>query len=107
MLQSTIRDAELAAIHVPQYLRQFGIEPGSRGSMTAGELWRDVLGRVGVPDATWPAGTAVALRMILDHGPLARRIVRSLGGRASESAIRSVYQRLCDCLATGRGFAGD
>jgi hypothetical protein len=39
--------------------------------------------------------------VVLDQGPLARRILRSLEGKPLPGALEAVYRRLCDCLARG------
>jgi hypothetical protein len=42
----------------------------------------------------------------LEHGPLARRILRALGPDFSRGQLRTVYRELCDCLEEGRMFQG-
>jgi hypothetical protein len=44
------------------------------------------------------------LRLVLERGPLAERIVRSLGEAPTRAALGSVYGRLCDCVEAGRPF---
>lgn len=92
-----VRDAEQASIDDADYLRTFGL--GARRA-TAGELWRHLLaeGTLGpVPDE---------LRVILEHGCLARRMLRAADaprtGPVPPDRLRTLAERLCDCLAQGR-----
>jgi carboxylate-amine ligase len=91
ILHATIRDADCAVIGDRDYLRQFGL--GSVRRCTAGELWQHLAGIVGGDDA---------LAIILERGPLARRILRAVG--ADVSRVRAVYADLCQCLAENRMF---
>jgi glutamate---cysteine ligase / carboxylate-amine ligase len=86
----TLRDADQTRIEDLGYLSMFGL----RGACTAGELWRHVA-------TTLIPQRPVALDVILEHGPLARRIVTALdAGRRLED----VYRDLCDCLHAGTPF---
>ena len=67
----------------------------------AAELWRHLVAAT-TPDSTGPWGEP--LRVMLEHGPLARRILRALGPDCSKARLRALYRRLCDCLAEGRMF---
>jgi gamma-glutamyl:cysteine ligase YbdK (ATP-grasp superfamily) len=102
---AAIRDADRAAIDDRRYLELFGLE---RETCLAGELWRH-LGQAALDEASRqspePSWTA-ALRTILERGPLARRIVSSLGGDTAPDRVRRIYLELCDCLAEGRMFEG-
>lgn len=97
-LSACIRDAEAAMIDDAGYLRLLGF-PGR--SCQAGALWRHLV-ETTVPDhgGPWHA----PLRVILEQGPLARRILRAIGTDASKAHLQTVYRALCDCLETGRMF---
>jgi carboxylate-amine ligase len=98
ILRACIRDAEAATIDDAGYLRQLGF-PGR--SCQAAELWRHLVETtLPDPDGPWHA----ALCVILEQGPLARRIMRSIGTDASNTHLQTVYRALCDCLETGRMF---
>ena len=43
------------------------------------------------------------LRIILERGVLARRILRAAGDGA-RTRLQAVYRKLCDCLEQGRMF---
>ena len=58
---------------------------------SAGELWSCLLERVFLADNE-------VLRTILQHGPLARRLLRAVGEEDSPARLHEVYRQLCDCL---------
>lgn len=53
-------------------------------------------------ESTWRG----ALQVILDRGPLARRILACLDVDADADPLDEVYRELCNCLAAGRMFYG-
>jgi len=84
------------------YLRALGI---GATRCTAGNAWRALLDAC-ARDATlagvwWRA----PLDVIIEHGPLARRILRATGACPSRRKLHDVYSTLCDCLRDGRMFA--
>jgi hypothetical protein len=89
---------------MPGYLRLFGLPEDA--PLAAGEMWRRIVDELGVMAALEPASRE-ALDVILQEGPLARRIVAALGDEPSPEAMRAVYRRLCDDLASGEVFRGD
>ena len=98
VLHACTRDAELAVIDDAGYLRLLGFpDPLCK----AGELWRHLI------ETTSLGGSAhwhEPLRVMLDRGPLARRILRAVGPGCSKTRLHAVYRELCDCLAEGRMF---
>lgn len=98
ILDAAIRDADAAVIDDVGYLRALGF-PCAR--CTAGELWRHLAEALGLADDPY---WGEALGVILDHGPLARRILRVLGPDFDRAALRTVYRELCACLDAGRLF---
>jgi len=42
--------------------------------------------------------------VILDEGPLARRIIQALGPEPGRDRLTAVYRELCDCLREGRMY---
>ncbi len=98
---SCIRDGEQAVIADARYLQLLGM-PGK--SCQAGELWRYLIeerlhGHVGGSMA-WND----TLQVLLNEGPLARRILRAVDGDFSRAHLHQVYGRLCDCLQDGKTF---
>lgn len=102
MLDACVRDADRATIVDASYLSLLGY-PG-RPCM-AGELWAHLIGDC-PPDAPVHAPAfRDALDIILEEGPLARRIVRAAGRGVAPHRLREVYRQLCDCLDAGRMFS--
>ncbi|MCC6660781.1 MAG: glutamate--cysteine ligase [Phycisphaerales bacterium] len=103
ILDATIRDGERAMIENAEYLRAFG---WGRGACAAGELWRHLARQTGALGGAY----ARELSILLDRGPLARRILEDVGSEPSRSGevprelLREVYGRLADCLRDGRMF---
>jgi gamma-glutamyl:cysteine ligase YbdK (ATP-grasp superfamily) len=98
ILHACIRDAELAVISDPGYLQLFGFPDRQ---CQAGELWRHLI-EAALPDGS--AGWREPLRVMLEHGPLARRILRAVGPEYTKARLQEVYRELCDCLEEGRMF---
>ena len=98
ILQDCMRDADETMIDNAAYLRLLGYS-GQR--CAAGALWRDLVGRaMAQEERHWDD----ALRVILEQGPLARRILRALGNDFSHDRLQAVYRVMCDCLQEGRMF---
>lgn len=102
ILQACVRDAELAVIDNATYLRLFAY-PGERCS--ANDLWHFLIERMMAEDAGHAQHWGAALQVMLEQGPLARRILRAVGDDAAPVRLRNVYRQLCDCLQEGRMFA--
>ncbi len=98
ILLACIRDADQALIDDAGYLRLLGL---SDRQYRAGELWHHLVTRTGLNRSTF---WAEALHVILERGPLSRRILRALDGDHSSTRLRQVYRELCDCLQAGRMF---
>jgi carboxylate-amine ligase len=97
ILLAAIRDGDEARIDHRRYLAAFGFA-GERAS--AGELWGSLAQRLLPPAEEFRGPLAV----ILEQGPLARRLLRALGEAPSPGRIRDVYGELCACLEQGRLF---
>jgi len=97
-LMATIRDGERARLTDRAYLSLFGMDATS--PCTAGELWQSVAAALLHDQAEWRA----PLRVILEHGPLARRILSRTGPQPTRARLAEVYGELCACLATGQLF---
>jgi carboxylate-amine ligase len=96
-LDATARDADAAVIDDPDYLRALGFPPGRP---RARDLWKHAIADYDAAILPW----LPTLETLLREGPLARRILRALGGNAPRSRMEAVYRRLCDCLAEGEMF---
>ena len=101
ILHACIRDADQAVIDDAGYLRLLGL---SDRQYRAGELWQHLITRTALNRSTF---WVESLRVMLEHGPLARRILRALGDDHSSTHLQHVYRALCDCLETGRMFVDE
>lgn len=101
ILATCTRDAEQAVIDDAQYLSILGY----RGeSCTAQALWQHLGEQLKSHNAQHLALWQTHLQLILEQGPLARRIVGALGGDFSHAALHALYGRLVQTLAEGRPF---
>ena len=103
IMHACIRSAEEAVITNAEYLRLLGF-PDRRGD--AGELWRHLIGSNRWNQSEQREPARQSLQIMLDHGPLARRIKRAVGPECSKKRLVEVYKKLCDCLEAGTMFLG-
>jgi gamma-glutamyl:cysteine ligase YbdK (ATP-grasp superfamily) len=101
ILLACIRDAEQTAIDDAGYLQLLGF-PGSRCSAQA--LWRRLIEQM-QGERRLSAAWRKPLQVMLDRGPLARRILRAVGDDHSRTNLETIYRKLCDCLHQGRMFS--
>jgi carboxylate-amine ligase len=100
VLRACIRDAERAVIDDTDYLRLLGFP---ERKCQAGELWRHLIEATSLENSgRWRE----PLRVMLKHGPLARRILRAVGQDDSKAHLKAIYGALCECLQEGRMFVG-
>lgn len=98
LLLATIDSADQAVVTDRAVLRCFGWDGPP---VTLQVLWRHLLSSViELPDGNW----LPSLWHILDHGPLARRLLAAAGPSPDRARLARVYGALCDCLAQGRPF---
>ncbi len=98
ILHACIRDAELAVIDHAGYLELLGFPDRQ---CRAGELWRHL---IEATELNVSPHWREPLRVMLDRGPLARRILRATGPDCSRARLHEVYGELCACLEAGRMF---
>ncbi|MDH4320795.1 MAG: glutamate-cysteine ligase family protein [Desulfobulbaceae bacterium] len=101
IFRDTVREGEEALLTDPGYLRLFDCRATT--PLTAGDLWRHILARLRAAGLA-PEDFAPELQIILEQGPLARRIRNRLGDDCSRPALAALYRELADCLAQGRLF---
>ncbi|MDA1054520.1 MAG: glutamate-cysteine ligase family protein [Planctomycetota bacterium] len=99
ILSAVIRDADEAIIDDSDFLWAFGIST----PVTASELWR----RLATPLLESTTEFGPAMRVILEHGPLSRRILKRVTNASSDAGLLDTYRELCQCLATGKMFRPD
>ncbi len=98
---SCIRQADQAVVDNSRYLALLGIPPGR---YTAAEVWRQLMIRTQQSGHRLDAAWMETLQTILNHGPLARRILRAVDGNFSPANLKWVYRQLCQCLQQGQLF---
>ncbi|MBX7168614.1 MAG: glutamate--cysteine ligase [Pirellulales bacterium] len=103
LLGATIIQADAAIIDEGDYLETLGIH--AAGGMTAGDAWRKIVEQLRRQPG-WNAAWDVPLSVLLEQGPLARRILAATGSNPSRARLQAVYGELCECLQTNRPFAG-
>lgn len=101
ILHACMHDAEQALIDDAAYLQILGF-PDNRCEARA--LWQHLVEPMS-DDDHWNVWQE-PLRVILEQGPLARRILHAVGARCDQSHLEAVYRELCDCLGEGRMFHG-
>jgi gamma-glutamyl:cysteine ligase YbdK (ATP-grasp superfamily) len=101
ILTTASHDAEQALVEDPAYLAQFGYtQPRATLQELWQHLWQTAQATLLEQDPAW----GHPLQVILQQGPLARRLTRAVGPDLDRSRLHSVYARLCDSLAQGRMF---
>ncbi len=95
-----VKSAERTLMDHPDYLAIFDF-PGKRA--TAGELWSHLM------ETLLPGNDALqpwqeTLRVILQEGTLASRILRATGKEFTPNRLKSTYRQLCACVHEGRQF---
>jgi gamma-glutamyl:cysteine ligase YbdK (ATP-grasp superfamily) len=103
MLLDAGRRADQAVIDNAAYLDLFGYRAGQRATMA--DLWRHLSATLVESNPSTPAWARQSLGVILQQGPLARRILGALDEQVSRERIAEIYRELAGCLAQGRMFA--
>jgi carboxylate-amine ligase len=83
-----------------EYLAIFGLPANS----TAGQAWRQIYSQL-APQSPGLSTWDYTIRALLDHGPLAKRILKALAGNSRPEDLTRVYRSLADCLASDRMFS--
>ena len=97
VLDDTTRLGHLADVKYKNLLAVFGLS----NAVNANELWRHIHGKLTAPELTqWHQ----EINTVLTSGPLAHRMLQSLKGEFSHSALTGLYRRLADCLAEDSMF---
>ncbi|MEQ1904408.1 MAG: glutamate-cysteine ligase family protein [Pirellulaceae bacterium] len=96
-----IRKGERAVVEAPELFEIYGIKHPT----SVAEIWHSLLERVEKSFGPMSMSTATrqTIRAILEHGPLARRIVQQLGG--DSGMLPDIYLELCECLERNQMFS--
>jgi len=103
LLRACLRDADQTPVEDPVYLDLLGLPPAP---CSAGEMWRQLIEHCWMREPAQRLAWGEPLGVILEHGPLARRILRALGRESPRTRQEAIYRSLCDCLEKGHPFAG-
>jgi hypothetical protein len=101
MLLEAVVDGDDALVTDAEFLRQFGLESAP---MTMCDMWRHIVETLNLMPPMVSTESLETMEFILDHGPLARRILRRVGEGVTRPALQGVYRDLCDCLGTNELF---
>lgn len=106
IFHQTVRCGGDAEIADAGYLAHFGLtQSDSRSPITAAELWKHLVsGDVATGPAAIPEDLRSFAEKIVEVGPLASRILAAVGEDVTPSRLKSVYTKLCDCLAGNKLF---
>jgi len=96
-----IQDADRAIISNIDYLKLLGYP---RGRCNARQLWRHLVSEMIHGDPLHTAPWREPLDVILEYGPLARRISRAANGDHTKPHLAGIYADLCVCLNKGKMF---
>ena len=98
VLDRVTQEGERAMVGDAGYLAALGC---GGGKVSAGEVWRSMFEKAGVRVGS-EAGLA-PLKVILEKGPLARRMVEWMGSeQVTRERLKGLAVELCDCLAADR-----
>lgn len=100
-LDDTVRDADQAWIENRDLLRVLG---RSATRLRARDLWIALVEELRPTADPTRTGMHAALDVVLEQGPLARRILQQTGPEPAASEIREVYDRLATCLRANRSY---
>jgi glutamate---cysteine ligase / carboxylate-amine ligase len=101
VLHACIRDADMAMIEDAEYLAVLGY-PSAH--CRARDLWRHLVRQMSHSELVHAQSWRAQLEIMLEHGPLARRIEKAIRGDYSRERMTAVYRRLCECLDEGAMF---
>lgn len=82
----------------PDYLDCFGVRDRR---ISVVDLWQRLYEQL---KSDIPPDSRAPLELILNSGPLARRILAALPQNFNRDALNSVYRQLADCLSAGKMF---
>lgn len=100
IFQAAVITGDAAKIDDDGYSAALGLDGSPK---SAGEIWRRLLERDVLSDPDLAAHVPV-LEVIVEEGPVAKRLLRRLGTNPSRSALHTAYREMADCLSEGTLF---
>lgn len=105
ILHQTTAQAADSLVTDADFLRHLGLSPAQAAAGSpAGEIWKHLFAKVCKQPNAFPDQLQEMCESILQAGPLSKRILTACHHDFSPTRLRSVYGRLCDCLAENRLF---
>lgn len=101
MMRACSRQGASALILEPNYLRVLGLPAVG---LEAGTLWQWLVLRAREAGARFEPSLEAPLHVLLNQGPLSRRILRALGPSGSLARQLVVWRHLCRCLMDNEMF---
>ena len=101
ILHRCIRNADQAVIEDAEYLALLGFH-GEK--CEARELWMHLIKLLEQNISAHNETAQASLNIILEQGPLARRILNAIDADFSHQNLKTVYQSLSNCLESGQMF---
>ncbi len=98
ILLAAIKQGDEAVVHDSNVLRHFGL---SSAPVTVSELWRSLYQTVCRENPNFSSQYGQAMETILNHGCLARRILKLTGPTPDRETLHRVYERLAESLEQG------
>ncbi len=102
ILWTVAEQADHALVVDREYLECLGVQ--GRSSVRADELWSLLIERLDWASDAGASPWRGELEILLEEGPLARRLIEALGERPTPAELARVYGTLCDRLREGRPF---
>jgi gamma-glutamyl:cysteine ligase YbdK (ATP-grasp superfamily) len=99
-----VAEAEQAVIRDRRYLDLFGFP--ERGAARAGDVWQHLIETLFAGNGTDSTPWRDSWHTYLNHGSLARRILRAVGDHPEPKHVRATYATMCESLEQGKAFVG-
>jgi carboxylate-amine ligase len=99
-----VKDADQAVVKDPAYLKLWGM--AGEGPVAASTIWRHLYTELKKVDHYGLGACSKELQVLLERGPLARRILNATGPSPKPEVIHKVYHALAQTLANGGMFDG-
>src|SRR5690606_13489277 len=99
IFQKAIHRAEMGQIDLTNFGKVFGI--GDDSNVSLKDLWTRLYDKV---KFRLGERSQIAIELILEQGSLATRIIKNLNGSCTYDQIHATYQKLADCLESGKMF---
>ena len=104
LFMDCVKDADEAVIADQEFLALWGME--ATKPVKASLIWRHLFTKLKSIETYHVGAFTRELQVILERGPLGRRILTAVGPQPSKDKITDVYKKLAETLASGGIFDG-